>query len=473
MASGKHTKILFLNYDGDKGELTVQIQVYNWLNQQKRSGGDVIFVRAMSAASLPGKLIQPLTIAARVVDNEDGTYTAYAKPHWTGSTAVKARIGSKFENWCRRFRAMSLYGDSVFSIPNPHSIFVEYEKNGLTQTERCSATPTLSLYNATCNFTAQNYNMSFYCGYPSNQNLDCSNTILKAITRPFPKLNNVTDSLVVPPFTEMITDTLVLDVASRTNITTSAVKCRNRAALETWREQSPTGQGINGGWKMLHCVHRQLRNRTEIRRCLSRKRLLFLGDSTVRQYFDRLVRMVNKSAKIEKKMNGLKYFDTTLPMVAEWQVHEMPYHCGTSVSLCVPGSIAGAMMNVASVYNETTDSDIVLVITYNAHLQNYPPDVLESRLKSIIEPLKYLKRVHPRAKVFFKGPHPVSQDRKWFDIRISLMYREVLISALKDVLNDVVYLDTFSIGIAYDDLSLHPVNPMMQAQIDQLFGYIC
>ncbi|XP_052813125.1 NXPE family member 4-like [Mya arenaria] len=492
LSSGLYSNLSLLSHNIHTNELHVLIRLYDVTGRPKSRGGDVVTVRALrlpSSGSMNTKTEEPVAVVAgTVTDNGDGTYVATVKVFWSGPTEIRAIIASQYANSCRRFLAMELYGDSVYSLKSPYGVWVIFQETNFTESTPCSAVPNVVGYDKICNLTKHNFNMTIYCGQPKSRQLSCRSPIVLWTPRKFDVLKRNDSGIIFRPLVAELKNTIVLNISASCsntnryfageksvyNFELNQTECKIRSALFSWNETYPTGLGVNHGWRMLHCRHTQVRDTATIRRCFAGKRFYVMGDSTVRQYFENIISKLNSSNHIRKNVNGLLFTDPRQNMHFEWSIHSMPYHCGGSVAKCVSSSIAGKLWDILYKRSLSIDgSEIIILITMNTHLQKYPLEVLRRRLRSLVKPITMLKAKYPLSKVLFKGPHQCSQDDKWFDVRIALMYREIIYEELNSILDKVIYLDTFSISVAYGSIMLHPEGQTLDAQIDQFLAYVC
>lgn len=471
-SSGHYSKISGVSINETGGNVEFTIALFNVKNERKSFGGDVVLVRAEHVSRWENSRTH--RVAGQVTDNNDGTYTAKVEMLWSGPTVIYTEIASKFEHYCRRLRAIFLYGESIFALRKPHNSLMTFMSKGKKEVTRCSPSEHIYGYETICNLTDSNYGMSYYCGTPSHEKLPCSTATLVSHKSNYPVIMKDED-LVIPPFIESLTDIITVNFTNVNRINRKRLTpCSKRAPRLSWRDPFPSGIGLNEGWKYSYCEHKQFRNPSDIKRCLEGKKIFIQGDSTVRQYLEALKSYGNFSNEIMKRKNFLEFNATKENVEMSWHIHEFPYHCGSSVSTCVADSVALRITDLAKDNkNDPSGKHTVVLLTYNAHLQCYHTDVLKSRLRGIIAPIKLLIRKKPFAKIFFKGPHPCFEERKWFDVRIALLYRDIIYQELQPILDHVIYLDTFSIGVTYSNHALHPQGAMLRGQIDQLLAYIC
>jgi len=202
-----------------------------------------------------------------------------------------------------------------------------------------------------------------------------------------------------------------------------------------------------------------------VKKCLRGKRLVFIGDSTVRQYFEDLSELLKMDLFRNKTA-----VDRDLCITLEWRKHEMPYHYREWYPRGDLNSIAHYIRLLA---DDSSTSGLLLILTYNTHLQSFSSEVYRSRIRATVEAVKYLFHKKPNARVFFKGPHAPVSMTQWFDARVVLLFRDVILEEFRDLRENVVYLDTLSISIAHADLEVHPKEKTMRSQTDQLLSYLC
>ncbi|XP_052791759.1 uncharacterized protein LOC128225900 [Mya arenaria] len=366
MSSGRYSNLSLLGHNKQTNELHVLVHLHDVTGRPRSRGGDVVTVRALKhspSGSMATKDGEPIVVVAgTVIDNGDGTYVASVQVLWTGPTEIRAIIAAKYQNTCRRFLAMTLYGNSAYSLQRPHGVSVIFQETNITEKTPCSAVPHVIGYDKICNLTKHNFNMTIYCGHPTSRHLSCSSPIAIWQRGKINELKKNDSGEIFSPVAEILNSTYSLNISqsnwnsnmkryfvevkSEFYFEPEQTECNNRPALLSWQDTYPTGLGVNQGWRMLHCRHKQVRDTDTLRRCMAGKRVYFMGDSTVRQYFQTIRSQLNSTYPIRKEVNRLLFTDPIQNMHFEWSIHSMPYSCGDLVAKCVSSSIANTLYEI-------------------------------------------------------------------------------------------------------------------------------
>ena len=92
--------------------------------------------------------------------------------------------------------------------------------------------------------------------------------------------------------------------------------------------------------------------------------------------------------------------------------------------------------------------DAIVVVHYGAHLQAFPPNVFRNRLRILARALQSLQAKKPSTKIFVRGAAPVIDDIYWLDVKVALLFDEILHQEFAYLQDRVIYLDVFSIMVA-------------------------
>lgn len=150
----------------------------------------------------------------------------------------------------------------------------------------------------------------------------------------------------------------------------------------------------------------------------------------------------------------------------------MPFH---NMQLFRQSKVQSSAFQIDSIANDVsvTGNASIVVVHYGSHLQAFPPSVYRSRLRALVLALKRLLAKKPETTILVKGAAPILDDNKWFDVKISLIFNEILFEEFAPLQDYVVYLDVFSIFVANNCQNLHPAGQTMQNQLQQLMAEIC
>ena len=258
---------------------------------------------------------------------------------------------------------------------------------------------------------------------------------------------------------------------NRSNIVT---KCSERPKKDSWTDRTPTGYTIKQNWVFNGCRSAIQHDVNSLSNCLRGKRITIIGDSTVRQYLQTLADVMKLKwhpFHVGHEFNvsvGSAKFNIHI----SWRQHEMPFH---TTPLFKQQGVQSSAFQLNTLANDKSISgnDSIVLVHYGPHLQEFPPDVYRSRLRTLAEAIKRLMTKKPATRIFVKGAAPIIDDNKWFDVRIALIYNEILHEEFLDLQDHVIYLDVFSIFVANNVQNLHPTGQAMHNQIQQLVAYLC
>lgn len=470
ITSCTNSKIKLLSVNNAKRIIEIGIYVYDAYKRRKKNGGDVILMWAENELS-KGKA------AGYVADHSNGSYYGRVQVHWAGRTKIFVKLVSAKENVCLRFRAMEKYGNSVFALKTPYGIHYRFMKHGIIEFTRCAPHSFIYGYEDVCNFTTLNYGYSWFCGRPLKKGLDC-HSFNKFAMRSYDiqalvpnqskdEIINITGHCT---FSQNIEVKINDSDAKTLKGMPPLIMCSERPKQDSWTEAWPSGYSQNGNWKFNNCSTNITLMNSDYTSCLRGKEIYFMGDSTLRQYLETLAHTMNLK---------VKEFDFHKTAVSEehnihisWRKHEMPFHNNQFYDQHRVQSLAFQIDRLAN-DNSTDGASLIVVVHYGSHLQAFPPSVYRSRLRLLVSALRRLLDSKPKATILVKGAAPVIKDTHWFDVRISLIFNDVLFQEFSELQHHIVYLDVFSIYVANDNNYLHPQGPTMQQQVQQLVSYIC
>ena len=443
----------------------VAITAVNGFNVTKTTGGD-LFVLWAEQVEGDG------CTSGHVVDHNNGTYSGYIKLFWTGRSIIKAKLASTVENFCIRRQAITKYGDVAFAMKNPHGIKATFKIHMREVEEtRCANQYPLFGYKHVCNFTKLNDDSPWYCGAPVSKRLNCSivydfkhlfSPNFKDVLSPIER-NKTVDDIEHRELKSTIT------VITKSPANTNTIPCHKLPKEMTWTNNThSSGFFLNKTWNTLNCKNTITFHPHSYQTCLKNKTLVFLGDSTTRQYCSYLTDVL-KLPKIDLKIFATREFKNFGVHIID-KTHEMPLY-SPSTSATGIKSEATEINNLAK--SDIPGKDIVIVAHYCAHLHAFSSALFRFKIKRLADSIKNLLEVKPDANVFIKGPHVFFLNGKWFDVMISLNQKNIIFDEFKDLRSKVIYLDTWSITAAHNSDDLHPNKLTLTSLIQQFMSYLC
>ncbi|KAL4232200.1 Neurexophilin [Mactra antiquata] len=466
MTSLKFTKLEFNSIKND-GTVIVKIHAYDRLNRRRTSGNDVIVVWAVEKNG-GGR------VAGEIIDNKNGSYTGIVKVFWEGPTSIRSKMASSIINTCLKMKAEKKFGNVVFAMQRGWGIRGTFKSKQWKELTPCGANPTLFGYNNICNFTALNDGMSWFCGEPKNKFLECSN-IFSFGSEEFDTKWATQEEKIKNKGHGMIQSSVEVDIKHGADFT-KTIPCKDIPPETTWHKINPSGLWYNDTWQTPYCEHVIMTKLEHYRKCLRGKTIVFLGDSTNRQYAEFIVQKIlginrkflQNKVGVHGQYHNFKNKYTKDNITVIYLKHEMPYH---NRGFTKSGIIS--IPNLLDNYATQNISDLVLLANYNSHYTAYPFSVYRDRQRALKEGYKRLSIANPKAKLFLKTPHLVIDDRHWFDPYRQLVNQQILRQEFADIRDKIVLLDTRTISVTHNIQLLHPVGQAMLSQIVQFFAYIC
>ena len=454
------------------GIVTVLINAYNGFNKPKEGGGD-LFVLWAEQTSDDGR------VAGEITDHRNGSYLGSVKLYWTGETIIRVKLVSTIENFCIRRISIIRYGDSAFAMQRPLGIIGTFHTNRTLEKTRCGNEPNLYGYDTKCNFTLLNDNNPWYCGAPQERILKCSHihdfTMLQFNQKSF-----LTSSDNIETIKMMGHGELKMEVEVETNtsfIIQRNVPCNRISREQSWNYNQPSGHCINGTWQNKNCKNTISFENKSYRKCCRNKTIAMYGDSTIRGYVDFFMTEVMHLPKVNWIYFRSENWTFHPPANFEnhgiklsFRSHEMPLY-GFNVPAQGITSVPAEIIKLAK--GKILGEHLVLIMTYCPHLQAFSPDLFRSKMRRLASAIEVLLKAKPKATVFIKGPYLFFQDTRWFDVRVSLIQKDIMFDEFKALRRKVFYLDIWSITVAHNSEDKHPGNQAFDSQIQQLMSYLC
>ncbi|XP_045202402.2 NXPE family member 3-like [Mercenaria mercenaria] len=467
MTSVKFSRLKTIKYDNE-GNIVVAIETYDMKNNSKTVGDDVIVVWA-SQSDGDG------LVSGHVIDHKNGSYTGTVKVFWTGFTKVNVKLASSLENTCLRLKALKKYGNTVFAMQKAWGIRGTFRTNLIREDTVCGTNQKIFGFKDVCNFTSLNGGMSWFCGKPKHTKLPCSSIdsfgtgrIDTSMVGQSERIQNNGHGI--------FNQNLLLDIQNyRTGKRNCS--CSLRPPLLSWKESEPSGFWLDSHWNFVKCYSSIKHDIAPYRQCLKNKNVVIIGDSTLRQYAAYFIRYILGLGPVDMKgskgpngqYHGYKLFKGS-GINLMYIKHEMPLHNPNLPAKDI-SSVPQILRTMED--NDLEDNSLILIINYNSHFSAHPPSKFRERIRYLAIAIESFLSRKPRTKILFKGPHLCINDARWFDPRISLLYKQIVREEFSKLMNNVIYLDVWSISVAHNHEQLHPYGDAFFSQINQLMAYIC
>ncbi|XP_066279604.1 NXPE family member 3-like [Branchiostoma lanceolatum] len=467
----KNTMVVVLNrervyHQGDV--LTVRVVARDKEGRPKTYGGD--FFRARLNSS--DRSLQASS-AGHVTDHCNGTYTVLFPLYWAGNISIKIQLVHPSEAVKVLRRVRETTNKRVF-----YCTFVDV-KTKATQTRQCfsSANPSLPQHQQ-CDFSKREVNGTWICQKPDK--LPCS-TISKCRWK---KSTNRVKTLAFVSQEERklfqnpyLEEELEIDPKEPIRVLETELPTPQHlpACTGNARESGASlGHWSGKVWRSSVCNVRVF-TKEDIQRCLANKTVFMQGDSTVRQWSQRMQKVV-----------PLYYNDATMDSSARlggdnsrWNIsvrfrfHHFPTQVGAWVFFHDFSYTADMLDTIPG------GPDTVIGLSLWAHFTAEPLEMIRSRLNAIRGAIHRLMRRSPGTRVFVRTG--TTREHRGGKVEYYLLGSDWLAYQITKVIRemfradpDVVVLDTWDMSVCQPGKdNVHPDQTMVDSQLNGLFSHIC
>ncbi|XP_078693690.1 NXPE family member 3-like [Branchiostoma floridae x Branchiostoma belcheri] len=471
----QYTQVVVLNTDrlyhqGDV--LTVMVVARDREGRPKTYGGDFFRARLVSS----DRSLQASS-AGQVTDHCNGTYTVQFPLYWAGGVSVKIQLVHPSDAVKVLQRVREVPNKRVFRCTFVDAKTTDY------YTRPCfsSANPRLAPQQQ-CDFSKPDVNGTWFCEKPDR--LPCSALSLcvsrgeDSYKRAESLVFKKEKTLFKKPYLE---EELEVDPNEPIHVHEAELPTPQHLPACTWDKSAALGHWSGKVWRSSVCNVRVF-SKEDIRRCLANKTVYMQGDSSLRQWKDRLHAVVPLFTSTST--TTVKVGTTSAPNIREghnsqwnitvlYQFHHYPSQ--------------GKSWNVFFNYRYIPDMldsiqggpDTVIVLSLWAHFTAEPLEMFRSRLYAIRAAIHRLKRRAPGTPVFVRTGTTRNHDRgklafyllgsDWLAYQITEVIREMFRAD-----PDVVVLDTWDMSVCQPGRdNIHPDLNMVDSQLNTLFSHIC
>ncbi|XP_072026968.1 LOW QUALITY PROTEIN: NXPE family member 3-like [Amphiura filiformis] len=455
-------------------EITIQLRIVD--NQTKSHGGDFIWVWVYDATQ------RASSTADAIIDNHDGTITAKVTLRWTGQTMVgvslvhSREIVSRLRHFRETYPARYSYRGN-FTGPTQNK----------TVQQSCHVSqemyvPIQERYRNMkfCDYSDPKTGFPWFCVKP--QEVGCEKYIRHYADRgsaigytsaDFVK-NYLRPSSITPLYMSHA-DFMVEPDFGETNMTSATCLSSNERPLCTSELPSRQSQYTPGfyhqdTWTSHICKNRHFTS-SDVIECLQNQTIHFIGDSTLRQWYEYLARYVLKDVQetigphekfgphvaIEKANNISIYFNfhgypIALRDIEVKQIHYVSEQLDSLTNL---------------------DNTIICLCLW-AHFTATNLRYYRDRLQSIKDSIVRLRQRNPNVRVLIKSAntraHPPNFDRSnWYAWEIHKVMKQFF-SGFPGVTVIDVWDMTIGHRTGYD---LHPAIEIISQEMDMFLSFLC
>ncbi|KAI8510147.1 Neurexophilin [Branchiostoma belcheri] len=400
-----------------------------------------------------------------VEDHLNGTYTATFRLLWVGEVNIRVQLVLPRQ-------AIDVIERTVREHPVDKIMFVKRYIVGKAKIDtRCNVDPAVfNTHTPVCNYSDPHAGVRWFCEKADNISCNTSGYHAKHSTTSTVKLlkngeeklfgrglNGVKKSISGSP--------------SKINVISGLDPLVNRTRCMPGLPTPPVSGFYAGGvWNSLVCHNRHFSNQSEWRKCLRGKTLHFMGDSTIRQWYEHFVKILNLTDSplpdAIHQTGPLLARDTVNNITVKYRSHGPPLRCGWTRTF--------HLQYVANVIDEIEGGpNDVVGITLWAHFTTYPVDMYRERMEAIRAAIQRLHQRSPDTLVVIKsantrtGNELVAGD--WLALQLDLAMREMF-EGMKVVLVDAWEMTTAQ---QWHKDVIHPASDIIIQELEYLCSFIC
>ncbi|XP_019614335.1 PREDICTED: NXPE family member 2-like [Branchiostoma belcheri] len=293
------------------------------------------------------------------------------------------------------------------------------------------------------------YTISFLLSFPG--------CVFPALYRPFWNT----------PLLPVINGTIIVsDVDENTTVTQSLPFCRLGVP-----HQQPEGYWLQDTWHSLSCKVGQFRT-PDITKCLTNRSVHFRGDSTIRQWVERLIKwnIVEKGPG-----NGLigpyACSNHSTGTIVTFNFHTVPIQTVSWFPLNL--GEAGISTEVRSMVG---GPNVVIILSLCSHFTAEPKRVYTSRMYDVRSAIQELHKKYPETRVIVKTCNTrnhrhyreLVQMSDWLSVQINQEMRSIM----EDL--NITILDVWDMTVSQRYRhDIHPNQRVQDYQLDILMSHIC
>ncbi|XP_019626984.1 PREDICTED: NXPE family member 3-like [Branchiostoma belcheri] len=464
----KYTQVVVLNRDhlyhqGDV--LTVRVVARYEEGRPKTYGGDFFRARLISSDRSP-----QASSTGHVTDHCNGTYTVQFPLYWAGNVSIKIQLVHPSE-------AVKVL-QRVREVPNKRAFscsFVDV-KTKATNTTQCFSSVNTSLPpKQQCDFSKPEVNGTWICEKPDK--LPCSAISKcrwdpgKSRAKVLGLVSGEEEKLLQKSYLE---EELEVDTKEPIHVLEAEPPTLPHLPACTWDKSAALGHWSGKIWMSSVCNVRVFAKKA-IQQCLANKTVYMQGDSTLRQWSQRLQKIVplnyNKSTMDSTALRGGD--NTQWNISVRYQFHHFPVQGGAWITFSDFRYVVDGLDATRGGPNT------VIVLSLWAHFTAEPLELIRTRLYAIRAAIHRLKRRAPGTRVFVRTG--TTREHKGGRLEFYLTGSDWLAYQITEVIremfradSDVVVLDTWDMSVCQPGKdNVHPDLTMVDSQLNMLLSHIC
>ncbi|XP_056405176.1 NXPE family member 1-like isoform X2 [Hyla sarda] len=434
--------------------VTVRVDMYNYLGEKKTYGGDFLRARIFSPNLVAGA-------SGKIEDFHNGTYNVYFTLFWKGQVKISILLIHPSEGVSALWKARN----HQYNYISYTGLFLN---NSNTVSTRCDFS--LDEKGEKCEYVDKRYGESFYCMRPSG--VACEAFIsLKSGNKPYTSFTDEQKKLFMRSFTYGVEIPKLIESVNVLECPACPMKVSTSACQTGMFPPFPSGYFLNNQWFPIYCNLTTYNPIYNIKTCLAGKMIYLMGDSTIRQWIEYIPKIMktyllynNHGIGRHKTILG---YDFTNQIYIQWKKHGHPF-------------VTQSFFNMKDHSYITNEIDLIgggaytiIVISVGQHFRPFPLDLFIRRVLNIRKAIENLFLRSPDTKVIIKSEN--TREMNGDVERFSDFHGYIQYLLVKDIFRglNVGVIDAWDMTTAYGSYSVHPPEEVIKNQINLFLSYIC
>nr|XP_057937477.1 NXPE family member 3-like [Doryrhamphus excisus] len=437
-------------YVGD--QLEVIVQVYDFKGRPKGYGGDFLLARLHSPEYGAG-------VAGVVSDHKNGLYSVRFLLLWEGSAQVEVTMVHSSEAVAVLQRLREERPDRVYF----NSLYRLGHQSQTTVCNMCLPPDRGPL----CDYTDPRTGEPWYCYKP--RLLSCHSRINHAKGG---YLKNITTDKEARLFQSGVNIKVPIRASGNDTISVLPSRTESKHLKPDAVNQATSGYYYQESWRTLGDIAMRHFDSSAIAQCLTNKVVHLYGDSTIRQWFDFLVKALADlkefNLRSPKMVGPFMAVDSTHNILVKYRCHGPPIRFSTVM--------ASELRYISNELDGLTGGpNTVVAISIWSHFSTFPVEVYIRRLRHIRKAVAQLLDRAPGTLVVIRSANPQALDQQvslynsdWFSQQLDAVLRAMFKGL------DVLLVDAWQMSVAHHHPHLlHPPPAIVKNTVDLMLSYVC
>ncbi|KAI7801055.1 putative NXPE family member 3-like [Triplophysa rosa] len=443
-------------------ELYVMIHARDFNHNPKLYGGDFF-----QAKLFKNVFVFQASVFGEMMDLLNGSYSVRFLLPWVGQAQVAVRLihsseGVQVLKHHRDTDSDRVFFNGYFKGPGPNGTRlneivkcnVKWDKNGLEK---------MGTGDCCCEYKDSRTGEGWRCQRPKS--LPCSARVYHSMGGYNNRLSEE-EKILMTKTNQNVNhgDIPIIKIASSARNESIDVRDKCRPGLHT---PVPAGFYLNDVWTSFVCKTHQFTPQTTTQ-CLKDKHIYMMGDSTMRQWFEFLLKAVpslkQMNLHVQYQAGPLLAVDVGNNIDLHWRAHGVPLRC-----------LKTEVANLHYISNEIEDlaggPHTVIVFNLGPHFTTYPLDFFTHRVLRIRKAVVNLLQRAPETTVIIKTVNTGYKDvfgSDWYSLQLD----KILRWAFQDV--GVYILDVWQMtSCHYNIENIHPGPVIIKNEMDIFLSFIC